>query len=299
MARAWLNFAQRLYRESRDDQVSNGAAALAFYSMLALFPAAILSLSVLPYLSIPHLQQAIFELLSEIMPSSAALVFTETVQRAVTERNGTLVSFGLVFTIWSGSNGLYAIMQQLNVVYGVKERRPFWRARALAAALMMLFFVLMVATFALVIFGGVLQDRVAAVLGWSAGLRGFFVVFRWSVIATAMLCAFAITYRIGPNAGRPFRLLAPGNVVAVIGLMLASLAFRTYVSSFSSYDATYGGLGGAIVLLLYLYLAGWVILVGAEVDNLLDRAQESAASGDHAAGRARQETQKTDLTVPG
>lgn len=282
----WMSFAKRLYAEIERDQVANGAAALAFYTMLAVFPAAIFGLSLLPYLPIPNLQEAIFELLSQLLPDAAASLFTSTVQHIVSQRNGGLLSFGLLFTVWTSSSGLYAIMQQLNVVYDVEEARPFWKARAVALLLMTIFFVLLITTFGLVIFGGVVQDWVATQLGWSTALRAFFALFRWVVIGFALLASFALVYRLAPNVERPFRLFRIGNFVAAGGFLLASYGFRVYVSNFASYDATYGGLGAAIVLMLWLFLIGWVILLGGEINDLLDAQPARAVPPEQPRARA-------------
>jgi cation diffusion facilitator family transporter len=272
----WMRFGKQLYREIQDDQVSNGAAALAFYMMLAVFPAAIFGLSLLPYLSIPQLHQAIFELLYQLLPNSAAALFTDTVEHIVSDRHTGLLSFGLMFAIWSASSGLYAIMQQLNVVYSAREARPYWKTRAVAMVLMLLFFVLLVATFALVIFGGFLQDWIADKLGWSTWLRTAFALFRWLVIAFALLAAFALVYRLAPNVQRRFQLFSAGNIFATLGLLLVSFGFRLYVGSFGSYDKTYGGLGAVIVLLMWMFIMGWVILIGGEINDLMEREARAA-----------------------
>src|SRR5690242_8109016 len=114
-------FFKDLWREIGDDNVSTGAAALAFYLVLALFPAAIFGLSLLPYLPIPHLEQAIMDLLRQLMPGGASQLFSDTVHRVIAQRRGGLLSFGFVFTLWSASSGMYAVMQQLNNTYDVKE----------------------------------------------------------------------------------------------------------------------------------------------------------------------------------
>jgi membrane protein len=268
---------RQLIHEIREDQVFNGAAALAFYTMLALFPAAIFGLSLLPYLPIPHLRQAVFELLFEILPPSAAELFTGTVTRIMSDRNGGLLSFGLVFAVWSASSGLDAVMQQLNVVYGVTERRSFVRTRATAVILMMLFFAILIVSFALVIFGGELQDAISSLLGWSLPLRALFALFRWVVISFALLAAFAVVYRFAPDVQRSFQLFSAGNLFASAGFLLASFGFRSYVDNLASYDTTYGSLGAVIVLLLWLFIIGSVILIGGELNDLIERARSRHA----------------------
>lgn len=277
---SWKELGRQLIHEIREDQVFNGAAALAFYTMLALFPAAIFGLSLLPYLPIPHLRQAIFDLLFEILPPSAADLFTGTVTRIMSDRNGGLLSFGLLFAIWSASSGLDAVMQQLNVVYGVTDRRSYVRTRATALFLMLLFFALLIITFALVIFGGELQDLIITLLGWSDVLRAFFALLRWVVISAALLAAFALVYRLAPDVQRPLQIFSAGNLFATAGFLLASFGFRSYVNKLGSYDSTYGSLGAVIVLLLWLFIIGSVILIGGELNDLIERAQSRLAQRD-------------------
>jgi membrane protein len=263
-------FFNDLYQEIQEDNVFTGAAALAYYWMLSIFPFAIFLLSLLPYLPIANLREAIMELLQQALPGEAAEVFTGVVDDVVSDTRGGLLSFGLLFTLWAGSNGLYAIMQQLNITYGVKEGRSFWRARLVALMLMVMFLVLIIGAFALVVFGGQIQDWVASYIGWSGALLTFFAVFRWVVISVLILLGFALIYYYGPNVEQDFRFITPGSLIGALLLIGASLGFSYYVSNFGDYSAMYGSLGAVIILLLWLYIAGLVILFGSEVNSLLE-----------------------------
>jgi membrane protein len=266
----WRQFAKDLAREIKDDQVSSGAAALAFYLMLALFPAAIFGLSLLPYLPIPHLEQAIMDVLAQLMPGPSEQLFTTTVRNILSHRSGGVLSFGLLFTLWSASNGLYALMQQLNVTYGVRERRPFWKVRGIALLLMVLFFLLIVGSLGLVIFGGAAQSWLASHLGFSTPLLIAFGALRWVIILLALTFAFSLIYYLGPHIRQRFRFITAGSVFATAGVLVVSLAFRLYVANFANYDKTYGSLGAVIVLLMWLYLTGLVVLLGSEINALLE-----------------------------
>jgi membrane protein len=261
---------KEVWQELRDDRLSNGAAIVAFYMMLALFPTAIFGLSSLRYLPIPSLQQTMFDSLPQVLPGTAAELFKHTMQGILSTRHTGLLSFGLLFAIVSGSTGLVALMQQLNAVYGVTEHRSFGMTRLISVLLLALFFVLLVMTFGLVIFGGVLHDWLAHQLGWTPLLGMIFSGFRWLVILFFLLASFAIVYRWGPDVGGPLRLFTAGNLCATFGLLLASAAFRLYVSNFASYDGMYGGLGAAIVLQLWLFIAAWTTLLGGAVNDALD-----------------------------
>jgi membrane protein len=260
-----------IWRQFLDDRLTNGAAVLAFFMMLALFPTAIFGLSSLRYLPIPRLQDAMFDLVDQLLPGAAAELFKHTMLDLLSKRHAGLLSFGLLFAIVSGSSGLYALMQQLNAVYGATERRPYWRMRLTSVLLMFVFFLLLIVTFGLVIFGGAIHDWLAHALGWSPSLGFVFAAFRWVVILLFGLTVFGAIYRWGPDVDAKFKLLGAGNVCATLGLLLASFAFRVYVGNFASYDIMYGGLGAAIVLQLWLFIAGWVILAGGVVNAALER----------------------------
>ncbi len=274
-SRMWLiDFAKELWCEIEDDHVLNGAAALAYFLLLAIFPAAIFVLSLLPYLSIPHLQQAIMDLLHQVLPEQSALLFEGTVGRVASQKSGGLLTFGVIFTVWSASTGVYAIMQQLNTAYNARERRPYWKVRGAAILLMLLFVVLVIGSLSLVIFGGVVQSRLASIIGWSRPLLIFFATLRWIIIGASLLLGLAVIYRVGPDVNVKFRFISPGNVVGATLIALASVGFRFYVSSFGNYSATYGSLGAMIILILWLYLAGIALLVGCEINAILSRRSE-------------------------
>lgn len=264
-------FVADLWRKLKRDNVFNGAAALGFYLTLAIFPAMILTMALVPYMPIERVDQAIMDLLHQGLPASAADVFRRVVEEVARERRGGLLSFGVVATLWAASSGMYAIMQQLNITYDVGEGRPFLRARATALALSLLFIALVLGSLSLVVLGGVIQDWIGARWGYSSPLLTFFVVFRWVVIGIALILAFALIYYLAPNVKERFRFITPGSVVAAVLLVGASLGFSFYTGRFADYDATYGSIGAVIVLMLWLYIAGLVILVGSVINVLLNR----------------------------
>jgi membrane protein len=263
-------FITEFWKEMNDDNVFNGAAALAYYSLLSIFPAAIFLLTLLPYLPIADLEKAIMDLLYQAMPQQSASLFAGVVKNVTSQRKGGLLTFGALFTLWSASNGLNAMMQQLNITYDVKEGRPFWKVRGTALLLMLSFFILVIGAFSLIIFGGVIQDQLAKIVGETQILLTVFALIRWAIVALFLFLGFALIYYFGPDVEQKFRFITPGSVLGVILLVLTSLGFRFYISNFGNYDATYGGLGAVIILMLWLYVAGLVILIGSEVNALVE-----------------------------
>ncbi len=268
---SWTKFAKDLYSEIADHNVFNGAAALAFYLMLSIFPTAIFMLGLLPYLPIPNLEKAVMDLIGQVLPQESATLFTGVINEVTSQRHGGLISFGLLFLLWSSSAGLYAIMQQLNITYEVKEGRPIWKVRGIALMLVALFAFLVVGGFSLIVFGGIIQTWIGNHLGWSEPLLLFFAGFRWVVILAFLLLAFATIFYFGPDVEQKFKFISPGSVLGVVLLILASLGFRFYVAHFSNYSATYGSIGAVIVLQLWLYITGLVILIGSEVNVLVEQ----------------------------
>lgn len=263
-------FARDLYASINDDNVFNGAAALAYYLTLSIFPAMIFLMAVIPYLPVENVDQAIMDLLNQVLPASASEMFAGVVQQVTSEPRGGLLSFGLAAALWAASTGMYAIMQQLNITYDVKEARSFVRARAVALGLTLLFGLLVLGALSLVVAGGVIQEWIGSRFGFSAGLLLFFAVLRWVIIVLALLLAFALTYYLAPNVEQKFMFITPGSVIATILLVLASLGFAYYTNNFGDYDATYGSIGAVIVLMLWLYIAGLVILFGSEINALVE-----------------------------
>lgn len=272
-------FAKHLLVELTDSRLQNGAAAMAFFSMLAIFPTAIFALSLLPYLPIEDLQRAAFDLLGQLMPREAAALFDDTVHKIVSQRHTGLLSFGLLFSVWSATSGVLATLEQLDVVRREEHPRSALRTRGLAFVLLIPLALLLVLTFGLVIFGGKLQEMIVGSLGASPLLSLCFALIRWLVILLAIIAAIAFMYRMGPTRGRPFHLFSPGAIFATLGLMVVSFGFRFYVSEFGSYDAVYGSLGAAIALLVWLYVAAWMFLLGAAIDELVRKpAADSTGS---------------------
>ncbi len=262
-------FLKELYREAVEDDILNGAAVLGFFLMLAIFPAMIFVLALIPYLPIANVDQAIMELLRQALPASAADMFAGVVQEVTQEQRGGLLSFGLIAALWATSTGMYAIMQQLNIAYDVDEGRGFLRARLVAITLSLLFVVLVLGGFSLIVLGGQIQAWLGSHFGLGYALLAFFIVFRWVIILAGLLLAFSLIYYLAPNVEQKFKFITAGSVVGVVVLLVASLAFAWYTQSFGNYDATYGSVGAVMVLMMWLYIAGLAILFGSEINALI------------------------------
>ncbi len=260
-----------LRRRIQDGNVFNGAAALAFFLILSIFSAVVFLLNLFAYLPVANLQTVIMDFLHQVLPEKSASLFEGVVKNVASQKQGEggLLAFSILFAIWWASRGMYGIMHQLNITYNIEEKRPFWKSRSIALLLMLLFVLLVLGAFALVILGGIFEDRLINSLGFGGFFTVVFSILWWLIITIFLLLFFSLIYYFGPDAQQNFLFLTPGSVVGVIMLVLASLGFLLYISAFREYEATYGNLGGVILLMLWLYEAGVAILIGAEINILI------------------------------
>jgi membrane protein len=288
-------FFRELYKEISEDDIFNGAAVLGFYLTLAIFPAMIVVMAVLPYLPIDNVDRAIMDLLGQALPGNSAAMFTGVVEQVTQQQRGGVLSLGLAAALWATSTGMYAVMQQLNITYDVKEARGFFRGRLIAIGLSLLFSLLVIGGFSMIVLGGVLQDWLGARLGVSDTLLTVFAFVRWTIIVLGLLLAFALIYYLAPNVKQRFRFITVGSVIGVFVLILASLGFAYYVKNFSDYDATYGSIGAVVVLMLWLYIVGLTILLGSEVNALLEHhAHDGKLKGERVEGESRHDPASRD-----
>jgi membrane protein len=259
-------FGKRLGQEIKDDRVTGLAAEQAYYYMLALFPMLILLLSILPYLSIEP--QKALDFLGNVMPSETTKVFREDIIKLISERNGGLLTFGILGTLWSASNGINAFIHSMNVAFDVEETRSFFKARLLSIVLTLGLILAFVVALLLPVFGNTILEYVQMVIPVPDSLQILFSILRWVIAIVVIALVLAVMYRYAPNKHYPFKQVIPGAIAATIIWQVISLGFSFYVSHFSNYSSTYGSLGGVIVLMLWLYLTGLALVIGGEINAL-------------------------------
>ena len=269
-SRRWLGpvtlreLAAKTWNETNEDNVFGRAAELAFYFLLALFPMLIFLTSLVGFL--PGVREAIFTALAKFVPGEAMRLVSETIYDVTRNRSGGLLSFGVLGALWAASGGVSAVMGTLNVAYDAKEERPFWKTRLIAIGLTILLALLIVGGTTLIMFG----DRFAS---WGAAKLGMGMIFDviWSVVhyllgVTLLFLGLELIYYLGPNVKQDWKWITPGAAFAVVSLLVASLLFSLYLRFAPSYSATYGSIGAVVILMLWLYLMGSVILIGGEIN---------------------------------
>jgi membrane protein len=277
---SWLYVARKTLREFSADQCTDLAAALTYYSVLALFPAAIAMLSLVSLVgSGPKTVQTLLQILRDVGASSAADTLQPTLmQLSRTQNSGLALIIGLAAALWSASGYVGAFGRGMNRIYEIDEGRPIWKLRPL----MLVVTLVTVALTAVVAIGLVVTGPAARAVGDAIGLGSTVVtvwnIAKWPVLLAVVVLIVALLYYATPNVRQPkFRWISVGAAVAILTWIVASALFGFYVANFSSYNKTYGSLAGVIVFLLWLWITNLALLFGAELDAELERGRELQA----------------------
>jgi membrane protein len=264
--RGWFAVLKRVKAEVKEDNVTLLAAGVAFYAMLAIFPAIIAVVTIYGMVADPAQVESQIGELAKSLPAGADQLLTEQL-KSVTSAGRQSLSIGLVVSLlavlWTASGGVQGLVKGLNLVYDEKESRGFLKLRGLSLLLTLGAILLAVVAIALVaVFPAVVGDLG---LGQAGELAAS--IARWVVLALLVLSAFAVLYRYAPDRANPrWRWVSGGAVVALVLWLLGSIGFSWYVESFGKYNQTYGALAAVIILLLWLFLSAFVVLLGAEFD---------------------------------
>jgi membrane protein len=279
--RSWWAVLRRTAKEFADDELPDRAAALTYYSVLSIFPAMLVLVSLLGVVG----ESATREILGNVQklaPGSARDILSSAVEELgrSSTTGGILVVVGLAAAVWSASGYVAAFIRSSNTVYDLPEGRPVWKLTPLRLGLTVALMVLLAASALIVVFTGPLASRAGETIGLGYAAITAWSIAKWPVLLVLVVLMVALLYWAAPNVrGRGFRWVTPGSFLAVIIWLLASAGFALYVANFGSYNKTYGALGGVIVFLVWLWLTNLAILLGLEFDAEL--ARERAIAGGH------------------
>jgi membrane protein len=241
------------------------AAQLAYFAILSLFPLVMFLLTVIGYLPLHGLDDRLIASFYRVLPADTAQLVDTTLREITAHRRGGLLVSTLAFAVWTASDAALALTTALNRAHHVEETRPFLRLRARALLVTLGCGVcLTLAAIAVFIVPEVVR-RLLPALDW------IWTFLRWPLALLLLSMTLAASYHFLPNARRKWRLITPGALIAVVGWLLLSMGFKLYVSRFSSYSTTYGALGTVIVLLVWLYWSGVVMIAGGEINAITDR----------------------------
>lgn len=272
--RSWREVLKRTAKEFQDDNLTDLAAALTYYGVLAIFPAALALVSILGLLGSGAVQPLIDNVHS-LAPGSARDVVTKMLQQMRDSQGGaglTLV-IGIVVALWSASGYVAAFMRAANTVYDIGEGRPAWKLLPTRLGITAVTVVLLAVIAVAVVFTGSLAERAGRVLGLGDTAVTVWDIAKWPVMVILVSGIIALLYWAAPNVRRGFRWVTPGSLLAVLVWLVASALFALYVANFGSYNKTYGSLAGIIVFLVWLWISNIAVLLGLEVNAELERSR--------------------------
>jgi membrane protein len=264
-----LRFVTALLWRASEDNLTTPAAAMAYYFFFSMFPMVLFSFALASmFPAAQGLQQWVLAAASRNLPREAYALLSGIVQGLLGKPRSGLLSVGAVLTLWTASSAFGAVVVGLNRAYRATEYRPWWRLRIEAIGLTIALSLLMVVAFLLGPFGGRLVEIVISVFGPFAGAVA--LVLRWAITIGSVILVVAAIYYWCPAVKRDWQWIRPGAVLFTLGFAGTSAAFSYYVEHFGAYDATYGSLGGVIILLFWMYLLALFLLLGGELNAFLE-----------------------------
>lgn len=268
----WTDLFKRTGLEVMADNCLGLAAQLAYYFFLALFPALLFLVALISFIPVENLMDTIVDNLARVAPSEVLTIVQEQILKIAHDDAGGLLTFGMLGTIWSSSSGITAIMDSLNQAYDIQESRPWWKVRLIALGLTIALAIFIVVATTLVVAGPTLAEKIADWLYLGSAFEWTWKILQWPVVFVLVSGGIAMMYYFAPDAEQEWVWITPGSVIATFLWLVISLGFKFYVANFGSYNATYGTIGGVIVLLLWFYLSALAVLVGAELNAEIEHA---------------------------
>jgi membrane protein len=260
------DLAKQLWSRSVRDNLMDYAGSVAFSLVLAIFPFLLFAVSVAGLVVDPRVLDSLLEPVRRVLLPEAAEVVMKHLHEITAQSRMGLLTFSALGAVWVASGAITALITAFNAAYEVTESRPYWKTRGMAVLLTLaaaaLFILASVITFAAPAFVGGLGGTLGPALLW----------LRWPVSALIMMATLAVLYYVLPDVEQRFGFITPGSVVAVVVWLLSTLGFSYYVTHFGGYHVVYGALGSVVVLLLWMWISSLAVLLGAEINAVLEHA---------------------------
>ena len=267
---------KRTFKEAWKDHLDAFAGNLTYKGLFAVFPFFTFLLSLLGIFNATDLVKTTVDKLSGVVPDSAAKFVEDQLLGITQSQAESAFTFGAIISIalalWGVSGAFRSVMEAMNVMYSVEEDRPFWKVYGLSIFMSLAVVVLLVGALVLVVFGESIGVTVADLVGLGSVFATVWSILQWPVVACVVLFAFSLIYYFAPATKQRFRWISPGSILAFVFWLIFSLLFSLYASTFGgdSYSETYGSLAGVIVLMLYVYYSALIMLVGAEMNQVIE-----------------------------
>lgn len=284
----WRDLIKRTYAETMADDGLGLAAQLAYYFFLALFPAILGVIALASFLPLQNFTDEMVAVAGRFAPAEMLTVIRDQMTRLANANDGGVFSIGLLGALWSSSAALVAMIDAMNRAYDIEEGRPWWKVRVTAILLTISLAVFIVLSFGLIVGGPQLADWLAAHFGLGSTFAVTWKIVQWPIAFALITTGIALIYYFAPDAEQDFVWITPGSLIAASLWVIASLAFRYYVVTFGNYEATYGAISGVILLMLWFYISGLVLIIGAEASAEIEHASPwGKAPGEKVPGQRR------------
>ena len=248
------------------------AAELAYYFFFALFPALLFLIALASYFPVEKLIDDMFRLLGGFVPPEMLSIITDQIKKISEGKPGGLLTIGVLTALWSSSAAMTAVIDTLNRAYDVEEGRPWWKVRLTAILLTVGVALFILVSFALVLAGPTVAERLANTWGLGPAFEWTWKILQWPIVFALASTGIALVYYFAPDVEQDWIWLTPGSVFATMLWLLATLGFKFYVANMGNFTETYGAIGGVMVLMLWFYISGLVILIGAEMNAVIEHA---------------------------
>jgi membrane protein len=269
-----VDFFKLTFKEVGEDHVSAFAGNLTYKALFAIFPFFTFLLSLLGLFGAEDLVRDMLENLRGVLPQSAAEFIKGQLLSIANSQAESAFTFGAIISIllalWGVSGAFRSVMEAMNVMYEVEEDRPFWKKYGLSIFISLAVILLMLTAFGIVVFGRSIGGGLADAIGLGSVFQTIWTIVQWPIVACIVLFTFAVIYYFAPAAEQRFRWISPGAVLAFVFWLVFSLLFSYYAGNFSSYNETYGSLAGVIIFMLYIYYSALIMLVGAEMNQVIE-----------------------------
>ncbi|AWI14116.1 ribonuclease [Caldibacillus thermoamylovorans] len=261
-----INWVLDLYRRIIRHDSLGYSAQLAYFFLLSLFPLLITMFSLLPYL--PLKTEDIMYFISDFAPGETITFIDSTLDTLLEKHNGGILSFGIIATLWAASNGMNAIIRAMNLAYEIDDDRPFFIVRGLSVLLTIVMIAVFIIALLLPVFGKHIGIYISSKFGYTDQFIDTWNTIRFSLSSVILFIVFSAVYFLTPNRKMKCATVVPGAVFSTIGWILASMGFSFYVNNFGNYTFMYGSLGVIIVLMIWFYITGAVLIIGGEINGL-------------------------------
>ncbi len=268
----WRELVRRTWSEVLEDDVLGMAAQLSYYFFLALFPALLFLLALASFFPLSNITDDVGRSLGPFVSPQVLQLIQEQMHRLAENDSGGLLTFGVAGALWSSSAALVSIVGALNRAYDIEEARPWWKVRLVAMGLTLGVALFVLIALSLVLIGPTVAEKLGEATGWGTPFEWTWLILQWPLVFALVATGIGLIYYFGPDAEQDWVWISPGAVAATVLWLLVSLLFKIYVAKFTDYEGAYGTVGGVIVVLLWFYVTGIAILIGAELNAEIEHA---------------------------